>query len=145
MAKKSKAQFATPAGDAEIEVVTKPGLGLEEGLVLTTTFLLALAIALVVTATNAYWRNPRTGERFAANHPHRARRRAGRVVSREAAQRSRWSVRRSRKNPLRPERASLPCELPAVWSTAAGLLVMVFPAPSGGAPEGHACSNRSSG
>lgn len=53
MAKKSKAQVAAPAGDAEIEVVTKPGLGLEEGLVLTTTFLLALAIALVVTATNA--------------------------------------------------------------------------------------------
>jgi hypothetical protein len=54
MAKKSKAQVAAPAGDAEIEVVTKPGLGLEEGLVLTTTFLLALAIALVISATNAY-------------------------------------------------------------------------------------------
>lgn len=47
MAKKS------PAPAPEVEVVEKPGLGIDEGIVLTTFFVLAAAIALVVTATNS--------------------------------------------------------------------------------------------
>lgn len=54
MAKKNKAQVAEAVPASDIEVVTKPGMGIEEGLVLTTTFLLALAITLVIMATKAY-------------------------------------------------------------------------------------------
>lgn len=39
---------------SDVEVVSKPGLGLDEGIVLTTFFLLAAAIALVVIASKAY-------------------------------------------------------------------------------------------
>jgi len=39
-----------PAPAPEVEVVEKPGLGIDEGIVLTTFFLLAGAIALVVIA-----------------------------------------------------------------------------------------------
>jgi hypothetical protein len=39
---------------SDVEVVSKPGLGLDEGIVLTTFFLLAAAIALVVMASKAY-------------------------------------------------------------------------------------------
>ena len=53
MAKKTKAPVVT-APESDVEVVAKQGLGIEEGLILTTTFLLALAIALVVMATRAY-------------------------------------------------------------------------------------------
>ncbi|MBL8730125.1 MAG: hypothetical protein JNM25_17010 [Planctomycetes bacterium] len=42
------------AATADVEVVSKPGLGLEEGIVLTTFFLLALALALVVIASKSY-------------------------------------------------------------------------------------------
>jgi len=43
-----------PAPAAEIEAVGKPGLGIDEGVVLATFFLLAIAIALVVVANNTY-------------------------------------------------------------------------------------------
>lgn len=46
-------KVATTAA-ADVEVVSKPGLGLEEGIVLTTFFLLALALALVVLAKQVY-------------------------------------------------------------------------------------------
>lgn len=42
------------AADADVEVVSKPGLGIDEGVVLTTFFLLVGAIALVVVANNGY-------------------------------------------------------------------------------------------
>jgi hypothetical protein len=45
-------KVATAAAD--VEVVSKPGLGLEEGIVLTTFFLLAAALALVVIASKSY-------------------------------------------------------------------------------------------
>jgi hypothetical protein len=48
------AKKAAPASDVAVEAVGKPGLGIDEGIILTTTFLLALAITLVVLATNAY-------------------------------------------------------------------------------------------
>jgi hypothetical protein len=39
---------------ADVEIVSKPGLGIDEGIVLTTTLLLVLAIWLVVTANGGY-------------------------------------------------------------------------------------------
>lgn len=52
MAKKPPAKAAPAA--AEVEVVAKPGMGIDEGIVLTTTLILGLAIALVVFASKAY-------------------------------------------------------------------------------------------
>jgi len=54
MAKKNKTPVAQAAPTGDIEVVAKPGLGLEDALVLTTTFLLALAITLVIMASKVY-------------------------------------------------------------------------------------------
>ena len=51
MAKNAK---AAPAAEADVEVVGKPGLAIDEGIVLTTTLLLAIAITLVVMVNNAY-------------------------------------------------------------------------------------------
>ena len=50
------AKKAAPAAAAEgdVEIVTKPGMGIDEGIVLTTFFLLAAAIALVVIANKHY-------------------------------------------------------------------------------------------
>ena len=45
---------ANPAAASDVEVVSKPGLGLEEGIVLTTFFLLALALTLVILAKSVY-------------------------------------------------------------------------------------------
>ncbi len=42
------------AAEADVEVVSKPGLGIDEGVILTTFFLLVGAIALVVVANNGY-------------------------------------------------------------------------------------------
>lgn len=42
------------AAEGDVEVVSKPGLGLDEGIVLTTFFLFIGAIALVVVANNGY-------------------------------------------------------------------------------------------
>lgn len=50
-ARKTKAE---PAAAAEIEAVGKPGLGIDEGVVLTTFFLLAIAIALVLKIGRAH-------------------------------------------------------------------------------------------
>lgn len=50
MAKK----VATVAAAVEVEVVEKPGMGIDEGVVLTTFFLLVAAIALVYFANQAY-------------------------------------------------------------------------------------------
>ena len=52
MAKKSAPVAAVAEGD--VEVVAKPGMGIDEGIVLTTFFLLAGAIALVVFANKHY-------------------------------------------------------------------------------------------
>ncbi|MBX3463335.1 MAG: hypothetical protein KF830_09200 [Planctomycetes bacterium] len=49
-----KVAKAAAAAAPEVEVVSKPGLGLDDGIVLTTTFLLAGAIALVVVAMKVY-------------------------------------------------------------------------------------------
>ncbi|MCA8975252.1 MAG: hypothetical protein KDC98_11050 [Planctomycetes bacterium] len=43
---------ASPAAD--VEVVDKPGLGIDEGIVLMTFFLLVGAIALVIMANQRY-------------------------------------------------------------------------------------------
>jgi hypothetical protein len=51
MAKKA----AKPAAQTvEVEINSKPGLGIDEGIILTTFFLLVVAIALVVVASNGY-------------------------------------------------------------------------------------------
>lgn len=42
------------AAEGDVEIVSKPGLGIDEGIVLTTFFLLAGAIALVIVANKAY-------------------------------------------------------------------------------------------
>jgi len=51
---KRRATRATNAPPAEVEVVDKPGLGIDEGIVLTTFFLLVGAIVLVVMANQKY-------------------------------------------------------------------------------------------
>lgn len=53
MAKKP-AKAAAAAATVEVEAVNKPGLGIDEGIVLTTFFLLLGAIALVYFANQAY-------------------------------------------------------------------------------------------
>jgi hypothetical protein len=40
--------------EGDVEVVSKPGLGLDEGIVLTTFFFLLAAIALVFVANGTY-------------------------------------------------------------------------------------------
>jgi hypothetical protein len=52
MARKSSRRVET--APAEVEAVGKPGMGIDEGIVLTTFFLLAIAIALVVIANQTY-------------------------------------------------------------------------------------------
>lgn len=54
MAKKNQKPVAAAAAASDIEVVAKPGLGIEEGIVLTTFLLLVGAIILVVVANNGY-------------------------------------------------------------------------------------------
>ncbi len=49
-----KVAKAAPAAASDIEVVSKPGLGIDEGIILTTFFLLIGAIALVFSANQAY-------------------------------------------------------------------------------------------
>ena len=51
MAKKAQT-VAVAASD--VEVVSKPGLGIDEGIILTTFFLLIVAITLVVVANKGY-------------------------------------------------------------------------------------------
>jgi hypothetical protein len=51
MAKKTK---PAPVETADVEAVGKPGLGIDEGIILTTSLLLAIAITLVVLANKAY-------------------------------------------------------------------------------------------
>lgn len=51
MAKKAA---TAPVATADVEVVSKPGMGIDEGIVFSTFFLLCGAIALVVIANNAY-------------------------------------------------------------------------------------------
>jgi hypothetical protein len=53
MAKKAQTAVVA-AADADVEVVAKPGLGIDEGIVLTTFFLLVGAIVLVVLANQKY-------------------------------------------------------------------------------------------
>lgn len=48
----AKNNNAAPAAD--VEVVAKPGMGIDEGIVLSTFFMLAVAIALVVMANKTY-------------------------------------------------------------------------------------------
>lgn len=51
MARKKRAE-AAPVAD--VEVVSKPGMGIDEGIVLGTFFLLATAIACVMMANQIY-------------------------------------------------------------------------------------------
>jgi hypothetical protein len=53
MAKRTAAKPVVVVAD-DVEVVSKPGLGIDEGIVLTTFFLLVGAIALVIVANNTY-------------------------------------------------------------------------------------------
>lgn len=53
MAKKGKPAAAVVAS-SDVEIVSKPGMGIDEGIVLTTFLLLAVAIALVVMANKTY-------------------------------------------------------------------------------------------
>lgn len=50
--KNNKGAVAAPV--AEVEAVSKPGMGIDEGVVLATFFLLAAAIACVVMANGHY-------------------------------------------------------------------------------------------
>lgn len=52
MARKNKNADAAPV--AEIEAVSKPGMGIDEGIVLTTFLLLGAAIWIVFMANSAY-------------------------------------------------------------------------------------------
>jgi hypothetical protein len=54
MARKTTPKAAEPAPAAELEQVQTGGMGLDEGIVLATFFLLVLAIALVLLASKAY-------------------------------------------------------------------------------------------
>ena len=55
MARKSNRKSkAAAAPVAEVEAVSKPGLGIDEGIVLSTFFLLAAAIACVIVANGHY-------------------------------------------------------------------------------------------
>jgi len=54
MAKKSKPAAAAVAVDSDVEIVSKPGMGIDEGIVFTTFLLLAIAITLVVIANKTY-------------------------------------------------------------------------------------------
>ena len=57
-ARKSRSNRASrkpePVVEADVEAVGKPGLGIDEGIVLATFFLLALAITLAVLAAQVY-------------------------------------------------------------------------------------------
>jgi hypothetical protein len=53
MARKSNRKPAA-APVADVEAVSKPGMGIDEGVVLTTFFLLAGAIACVIMANGHY-------------------------------------------------------------------------------------------
>jgi len=55
MAKKAAKPAPAPVVDSEVEVVTKPGLGIDEGIVLTTTFVLIAAIVLVFIANKNHF------------------------------------------------------------------------------------------
>ena len=55
MAKKATKTAAVETVDVELS--GKPGLGIDEGIILTTFFLLVIAIALVVVASNGYGPN----------------------------------------------------------------------------------------
>jgi hypothetical protein len=48
------ARKVATAAASDVEVVSKPGLSLDEGIVLTTFFLLAAAVTLVWFASRAY-------------------------------------------------------------------------------------------
>ncbi len=53
MARKSK-RSAAPAVVADVEAVSKPGMGIDEGVVLATFLLLAIAITAIVMANQLY-------------------------------------------------------------------------------------------
>jgi len=53
MARKSNRR-AEPAQAAEVETVDKPGMGIDEGIVLFTFILLAIAVTCVVMANQIY-------------------------------------------------------------------------------------------
>tara|TARA_R110002072_G_scaffold228234_12_gene385379 strand:+ start:11048 stop:11218 length:171 start_codon:yes stop_codon:yes gene_type:complete len=54
MARKSNRKAAAAAPVADVEAVSKPGMGIDEGVVFTTFILLALAITCVVMANGHY-------------------------------------------------------------------------------------------
>ena len=54
MARKTTTKAAEPAPAAELEQVQTGGMGVDEGIVLATFFLLVLAIGLVLVASKAY-------------------------------------------------------------------------------------------
>ena len=55
MAKKAAKTAPAPVVESDVEVVTKPGLGIDEGIVLTTFFLLIAAITLVFLANKGQY------------------------------------------------------------------------------------------
>ena len=54
MARKDKKAVVTEVEAVEVEEVTEGGMGLDDGLVLTTSLLLVLAIVLIFLATQPY-------------------------------------------------------------------------------------------
>lgn len=54
MARKSNRKAVAAAPVADVEAISKPGLGIDEGIVFTTFFVLALAIVCVVMANGHY-------------------------------------------------------------------------------------------
>jgi hypothetical protein len=53
MARKNNRRAATPA-PAEVEAIDKPGMGIDEGIVLFTFFVLACALTCVIMARKVY-------------------------------------------------------------------------------------------
>lgn len=47
-------KVAKPAASPDVEVVSKPGLGIDDGIVLTTTLLLIAAIVVLFVQSKVY-------------------------------------------------------------------------------------------
>ncbi|MFN3240648.1 MAG: hypothetical protein ACE37K_03955 [Planctomycetota bacterium] len=54
MARKNNRRAAAEAPAAEVEAIDKPGMGIDEGIVLFTFFILACALTCVIMAGQAY-------------------------------------------------------------------------------------------
>lgn len=54
MARKARQAESVESVEADVEAISKPGMGIDEGIVLATFFLLAGAITCVILANQVY-------------------------------------------------------------------------------------------